>query len=333
MPRLLTRRGAATSTVALLGSAALGLPTASVRAQGALPKGPVRILVGFSAGGSADVVGRVIAEKFRERTGLTTIIENKPGVSGVIATEAVAKAPPDGNTMVLAAMASTIMAKLTFTKLPYDPQKDLAPVSLVSTFQLVLAVTPSLPITTMAQFAAWAKANPDKANFGVPAVGGHSHFFGLMLGKTLGIDMQAVPYKGSAPMITDLSSGQLHVGVSALSDFLASHKAGKVRIIATSGKERSLSAPELPTFTESGFATLAGDGWLALYAPANTPPATVAALSAEMAAVLKLPEVRERIVLLGMDPRGSTPAGLAEFDEGELKRWQPIVAASGFKVE
>ncbi|MEI8152636.1 MAG: Bug family tripartite tricarboxylate transporter substrate binding protein [Hyphomicrobiales bacterium] len=333
MQKLLTRRLATTSGPALLGTVALGVLPSGPRAQGALPKGPVRILVGFSAGGSADVVGRLIAEKFRERTGLTTVVENKPGVSGVIATEAAARAAPDGNTMVLAAMASTIMAKLTFTKLPYDPQKDLAPVSLVSTFQLVLAVTPSLPIATMAQFATWAKANPDKASFGVPAVGGHSHFFGLMLGKTLGVDMQVVPYKGSAPMITDLSSGQLHVGVSALSDFLASHKAGKVRIIATSGQERSLSAPDLPTFTESGFPTLAGDGWLALYAPANTPPATIAALSAEMGAVLKTPDVRERIVLLGMDPRGSTPAGLAEFDEGELKRWQPIVAASGFKVE
>jgi tripartite-type tricarboxylate transporter receptor subunit TctC len=332
MSRLLTRRRAATSSAALLGAAAL-VTSSGLRAQSALPKGPVRILVGFSAGGSADVVGRLISEKFRERTGLTTIVENKPGVSGVIATEAVVKAAADGNTMVLAAMASTIMAKLTFTKLPYDPQKDLAPVTLVSTFQLVLAVTPSLPITDMNQFAVWTKANPDKASFGVPAVGGHSHFFGLMLGKTLGVDMQVVPYKGSAPMITDLSSGQLLVGVSALSDFLASHKAGKVRIIATSGQERSLSAPDLPTFTASGFPTLAGDGWLALYAPAHTPPATVAALSAEMAAVLKLPDVRERIVLLGMDPRGSTPAGLAEFDEGELKRWQPIVAASGFKVE
>jgi tripartite-type tricarboxylate transporter receptor subunit TctC len=333
MSQLITRRTAATSGAALLGAAALGVSPSGPRAQSALPKGPVRILVGFSAGGSADVVGRLIAEKFRERTGLTTVIENKPGVSGVIATEAAARAAPDGNTMVLAAMASTIMAKLTFTKLPYDPQKDLAAVGLVSTFQLVLAVTPSLPIATMAQFATWAKANPGKASFGVPAVGGHSHFFGLMLGKTLGIDMQVVPYKGSAPMITDLSSGQLHVGVSALSDFLASHKAGKVRIIATSGQERSLSAPDLPTFTESGFPTLAGDGWLGLYAPANTPPAIVAALSAEMAAVLKAPDVRERIVLLGMDPRGSTPAGLAEFDEAELKRWQPIVAASGFKVE
>lgn len=333
MPKFLTRRGVTAAGGALLGGATLGLGGSRAVAQSALPKGPVRILVGFSAGGSADIVGRLIAEKFRERTGLATLVENKPGVSGVIATEAVAKSPPDGNALILAAMASTIMAKLTFTKLPYDPQKDLAPVSLVSTFQLVLAVTPTMPVTDMKGFADWAKANPTKASFGVPAVGGHSHFFGLMLGKTLGVDMQVVPYKGSAPMITDLSSGQLHVGVSALSDFLASHKAGKVRIIATSGKERSLSAPDLPTFTESGFPALVGDGWLGLYAPAGTPPATVAALGAEMAAVVNLPEIRERIVVLGMEPRGTTPGDLAEFDESELKRWQPIVAASGFKVE
>jgi tripartite-type tricarboxylate transporter receptor subunit TctC len=197
----------------------------------------------------------------------------------------------------------------------------------------VLAVTPSLPITDMKQFASWLKANPGKANFGVPAVGGHSHFFGLMLGKALGVDMQMVPYKGAAPMITDLSGGQLLIGVSGLSDFLASHRAGKVRIIATSGQQRPLSAPELPTFTESGFPTLAGDGWIALYAPANTPTATVAALSAEFAGILKLPDIRERLIQLGMDPRGTTPAELAAFDERELKRWQPIVAASGFKVE
>jgi tripartite-type tricarboxylate transporter receptor subunit TctC len=327
MSKLLTRRLAVQAA-----AASFSLPL-SARAQGALPKGPVKIVVGFSAGGSADITGRLIAEKFRERTGLTTLVENKPGVSGVIATEAVTKAAADGNTLMLAVMTSTILAKLTFTKLPYDPQKDLSPVSLVGTFQIVLAVTPSLPITDMKQFASWLKANPGKANFGVPAVGGHSHFFGLMLGKALGVDMQMVPYKGAAPMITDLSSGQLLVGVSGLSDFLASHRAGKVRIIATSGEQRSLSAPELPTFTEAGFPTLAGDGWIALYAPANTPTATVAALSAEFAAILKLPDIRERLIQLGMDPRGTTPAELAAFDERELKRWQPIVAASGFKVE
>jgi tripartite-type tricarboxylate transporter receptor subunit TctC len=328
MIKFFTRRGVLASTGALLGTS----PVAA-RAQTALPRGPIRMLVGFSAGGSADIVARVISDKLRERTGLAVIVDNKPGSGGVIATEAVTKMPADGNAIVLAAMASTVMAKLTYAKLPYDPMTDLAPVSLVSTFQLALAITPSLPVDNMAKFVAWAKANPTLTSFGIPAPGGHSHFFGLMLGKALGIDMQAVPYKGSAPMIADLSSGQIHVGISALSDFYASYKAGKVRLLATSGKERSLSAPELPTFTESGYPGLVGEGWLGLYAPAQTPSAVTSALSTEISAILALSDVRERIITMGMEPRASTPAGLAEFDATEFKRWQPVIAASGFKVE
>jgi tripartite-type tricarboxylate transporter receptor subunit TctC len=329
MGRFFTRRRVLASTGVLLGATAF---SAHARTT-ALPRGPIRMLVGFSAGGSADVAARVIAEKMRDRTGITVIVDNKLGSGGVIATEAVTKMPPDGNAIVLTAMASTVMAKLTYPKLPYDPMVDLAPVSLVSTFQLALAVTPSLPITDMASFVAWAKANPTLTSFGIPAPGGHSHFFGLMLGKALGIDMQAVPYKGSAPMISDLSSGQIHVGISALSDFFASYKAGRVRLLATSGKERSLSAPELPTFIEAGYPDLVGEGWLAIYAPAQTPAAITSALGAEVAAILALPDVRERIIAMGMEPRGSTPAGLSEFDRAEFRRWQPIVAASGFKVE
>ncbi len=209
MARLLKRRAAIASSAALLGTAALCLPSVGLRAQSALPKGPVRLLVGYSPGGPADSMARLIAQKFSDRTGLTTLVENKPGAGGVIATEMVSKALPDGNTLILANMASTIMAKLTYPKLPYDPQKDLAPVSLVSTFQHALSVIPSVPVADTVQFATWAKANPGKANFGVPAIGGLSHFFGLMLGKAIGVDMQPVPYKGTAPMLIDLNSGQL----------------------------------------------------------------------------------------------------------------------------
>jgi tripartite-type tricarboxylate transporter receptor subunit TctC len=291
------------------------------------------VLVGFSAGGNADVAARLLAVKLRERTGVTVIIDNKPGSGGVIATEAVTKMAPDGNAVVLAGMSSTVMAKLTYTNLPYDPMTDLAPVSLVSTFQLALAITPSLPVDGMAKFVAWAKANPTLTSYGVPALGAHSHFFGLMLGKAIGVDMQVVPYKGSAPMVADLSAGQIKVGVTGLSDFYGSYKAGKVRLLATSGKERSLSAPELPTFAESGYAELVGDGWMGLYAPPQTPLAITSALSAEVSAILALPDVRDRIITTGMEPRATTPAGLAEFDQAEFKKWQPIVAASGFKVE
>ncbi len=313
--------------------AAAGAAVVTRPGHAALPRGPVRILVGFSAGGSADIVARLLADKLRDRTGLAVIVENKAGSGGVIAAEALTKMPPDGNSLVLAAMSATIMAKLTYTKLPYDPQVDLDPISLVTTFQLALAVTPALPVDDMARFANWAKANPTQTSFGVPAPGGQSHFFGLMLGRALGVDMQVVPYRGSAPMIADLSPGQIKIGISALSDFHAAYKGGKVRLLATSGRARPLAAPELPTFAESGYRDLVGEGWLGLYAPSRTPLATRTALGAEIAAILAMPDVRERIVTMGMEPRSSSPAGLAEFDAAELERWRPVIAASGFKVE
>jgi tripartite-type tricarboxylate transporter receptor subunit TctC len=311
----------------------LGIPGAPLRAQNAFPRGPIRLLVGFPAGGTADIAARLLAEKLRERTGVTVIVDNKPGAGGVIATEAVTKMAPDGNAIVLAAMSSTVMAKLTYARLPYDPMTDLAPISLVSTFPLVLAISPSLPVDNVATFVAWAKANPGLTSYGVPALGAHSHFFGLMLGKAIGVDMQVVPYRGSAPMIADLSSGQIKVGITGLFDFYSSYKAGKVRLLATSGRERSLSAPELPTFAESGYADLVGDGWMGLYAPPQTPLPITWALSAEISAILALPDVRDRIITAGMEPRATTPAGLAAFDNVEFKKWQPVVVASGFKVE
>jgi tripartite-type tricarboxylate transporter receptor subunit TctC len=323
-----SRRGALASTAAVL-----GISAAPIRAQNMFPRGPIRMLVGFPAGGTADVTARLLADKLRERTGLTVIVENRPGAGGVIATEAVTKLPPDGNAMVLAAMSSTVLGKLTFAKLPYDPMTDLAPVSLVSTFPLVLAITPSLPVDNIATFVTWAKANPALASYGVPALGAHSHFFGLMLSKAIGVDMQVVPYKGSAPMVADLSSGQINVGITGLFDFYPLYKAGKVRLLATSGRERSLSAPELQTFAESGYPDLVGEGWMGFYAPPQTPLPITSALSAEISAILALPDVRARIITTGQEPRASTPAGLAAFDQAEFRKWQPVVVASGFKVE
>jgi tripartite-type tricarboxylate transporter receptor subunit TctC len=259
-------------------------------------------------------MARLIAQRFSDRTGIAMLVENKPGAGGVIATESVSKASPDGNMLILANMASTILAKLTYPKLPYDPQKDLAPVSLLSTFEYGLSVIPSVPADDIAQFVAWAKANRGKANFGVPAIGGIAHFFGLMLGKAIGIDMQPVPYKGTAPMLIDLNSSQLYVGIAGM-ELLPMHQAGKLRILATSGKERSLVAPDIPTLIESGFPSLVGEGWFGLYAPAKTPTATIAALSVEIQTIMKEPNLRQAVVLLGLAPLGSTPAELADFDE------------------
>jgi tripartite-type tricarboxylate transporter receptor subunit TctC len=317
----------------LVGAGAGLLAVPALRSSRAQPPArQLRILVGFSAGGSTDAAARIVAGRLQERTGTTVVIDNKPGAGGTIAADAGAKASPDGSTIVLAAMTSTVMAKLTFARLPFDPQRDLVPISHLSTFHLALAVSPAIRLETVPDFVGWAKEHRGRISIGVPGLGGHSHFFCAMLGKTLGIDVQPVPYKGAAPMLTDLSGNQISVGISALSDFLGAHNGGKVRIVASTGAERSLSAPSLPTFTEAGFPMLTGIGWIAFYAPAKTPRHVVEALSANMAAVLTMPDIREKIVQLGMEPRHSTPDELAAFDAAELERWQPIVEETGFKV-
>jgi tripartite-type tricarboxylate transporter receptor subunit TctC len=325
-------KGAFSRRAIMRAGAGIGLLASplATRAQGLEAGKPLRILVGFAAGGSTDTAARIVAAKIQERTGASTIVDNKPGASGTIATEAGARATPDGSTIVLAAMTSTVMAKLTFPSLPYDPQLDLAPIGHLATFQLALAVSPSLPINSVADFGKWAKASPPPVNFGVPGLGGHSHFFGAMLGKSLDVPMQPVPYKGSAPMLPDLASGQLPIAVSALSDFVAAHQAGKVRIVGSTGSTRSPTTPTIPTFAESGFPTLTSVGWIAFYAPAKTPRPVVEALGKEIATILALPDVRDRLAALGMEANPSGPAELAAFDDAELKRWRPIVASTSF---
>lgn len=304
-----------------------GLLAAATPARG---QRPLRILVGFSAGGSTDAAARIIAAKLQELSGAPTIVENKPGASGTIATEAAARAAPDGSVMVLAAMTSTVMAKLTLPTLGYDPQIDLAPIGHVATFQLALAVNNDVPARNVTEFVTWAKASKTPISFGVPGLGGHSHFFGVMLGKDIDVSLQPVPYKGAAPLVTDLAGGQIPVGVSAVSDFLAAHQGGKVRLIGTSGATRSPSTPEIPTFAESGHPGLTSVGWIALYAPGKTPRSIVETISAEIATILALPDVRDRLLALGMEPYRSTPDELAAFDDKELRRWRPIVQATTF---
>ncbi len=324
-------RHGALSRRTLVGAGAAVLLT-SATAWSQAESRQLRILVGFSAGGSTDAAARIVAGKLQERTGMTVIIDNKPGAGGTIAADAGAKAPPDGGTIVLAAMTSTVMAKLTYARLPFDPKQDLVPISHLATFQLALAVSPGTRLETIPAFIDWARANRGRISVGVPGLGGHSHFFCVMLGKALGIDVQPIPYKGAAPMLADLASGQIDVAISALSDFLGAHNGGKVRLIASTGTDRSFSAPALPTFAEAGFPALTGIGWIAFYAPARTPRRIADALSAELAAVLATPDVRDKIILLGMEPRHSTPDELADFDDAELERWRPIVQETGFKV-
>ena len=295
--------------------------------------GPVRILVGFPPGGESDIVARLLVDRMRTSLGVPVIVENKPGANGMIAAEALKNAAPDGKTLMIAPIAVTVFAPLTHSKLRYDPAKDFAPVSLAANFQMALAVGPGSPAKTLHEYIAWARSNPAQATYGVPLAGGPTHFFGVMLARATGVDLTVVPYKGSAPFVNDLLGGQVPAGITVLSQLLKHHEAGKLRVLATSGLQRSPMAPDVPTFKELGFAALEGTGWQAFYTRAGTPQSRVDRLSRAIVSAIKSPEIASRLLELGLEPVGSTPDELAERAAEDIARWAPIVGASGFRAD
>lgn len=301
----------------------------AARAQDA----PVRILVGFPPGGSADLIARLAADKARDALGVPVIVENRPGAGGQIAAEALKNAAPDGKTLMAAPVFTTVISPLTYRRLPYDPEKDFAAVSLAVNFQLAFTAGPATPATTLAEYVAWVKADPRRASFGVPAAGSLPHFFGLMLGRAIGVDLVHVAYKGGAPLLNDLIGGQVPAGIDVLSEAVPHHRAGKVRILASSGTKRSPIAPEVPTFAEFGYPQIQGDGWFAFHAPAKTPRAAIERLSAALAGAIRSTDVTERLLKLGFEPVGSTPEQLARRMAEDRAKWAPIVQASGFSVD
>jgi len=296
-------------------------------------KGPIRIIVGFAAGGSSDVAARLIGENLKNSLGAPVVVENKVGAGGRIAAEALKNGPADGSTLLLVPVVVPVLAPLVYKHLAYDPARDFAPVAQVATYQFALAVGANHPAKNVAEFVAWMKANPKQASFGSPAPGSLPHFFGLMIGQATGIDMIHVAYKGGVPLATDLMGGQIPCGIDALSDMLELHRAGKLRIIATSGARRSPLLPTVATFGEQGFPSIEGSGWIAVYAPARTPAPTIDHLSMAIGSALKSPELRERLLNLGYEPTGTTPGELAAIMSADSARWAPIVKASGFSAD
>jgi tripartite-type tricarboxylate transporter receptor subunit TctC len=293
---------------------------------------PVRILVGFPAGGESDVVARLLVDRMKISLAAPVIVENKPGAGGILAAELLKNALPDGRTLMISPIAVTVFAPLTHAKLRYEPTKDFAPVSLAANFQMALAVGPGSPAKTLHEYIAWARANPANATYGVPIAGGPTHFFGVMLARATGVDLTVVPYKGSAPFVSDLVGGQVPAGITALSQLLKHHEAGKLRILAASGSQRSPVAPDVPTFKELGFAAIEGTGWQAFHTRAGTPREAIDRLSAAIASAIKSPEISARLIALGLEPVGSTPDELASRIAEDTARWAPIVKASGFRA-
>ncbi len=303
----------------------------------------VKIINGFPAGGTADATSRRIGEQLRgsSYTPNAAVVENKAGAGGRIACETVKNAAPDGRTLLLTPYSCTAVYPHIYTKLSYDPFKDLTPVSIAAVMHHGLAVGPMVPATvkTVRDYVAWCKANPDKASYGSPAAGSLPHFLGALLSSYSGVPLTHVPYRGSVPGVadmvggtsmTDLIGGQLASMFTPSGDFLANHKAGRIRMIATSGPARSPFSPEVPTFAEQGFSELTTEEWFGFYAPAKTPDNIIDSANAAINAALKNPTVISSLGTFGLVPAGSTVREMDKSQRDAYFRWGPLVKHLGF---
>lgn len=293
----------------------------------------LRVLVGFPPGGSLDAVARMLADKLKDALLRPVIVDNKPGAGGRLAAELLKNAAPDGDTVMLAPIVVPVLAPLVFGKLSYNPATDFTPVVHAASFHFGLAASSEAPYKSLAEFITWLKANPSKANFGMPGAGSLPHFFGLMIGREAGVDMVPVPFQGGAPLITALAGNQVACGIDVLGEQMELHRAGKLRILASSGAQRSKLLPEVPTFRELGFAGIQAQSWFAMYAPVKTPAASVGTINTAVNKALAQSDVQERMAKLSLEPGGGSPADLQKLQDAEVARWAPIVKASGFRAD
>jgi tripartite-type tricarboxylate transporter receptor subunit TctC len=326
MATIITRRGALQAA-----GAALAFSGATARAQDALDN--LKILVGFPAGGTADVTARWLADKLAPSYARNAIVDNKPGAAGRIAIDLLKNAPPDGRTMLITPASTVTVYPYVYRQLSYDPTKDVTPVSLAATFVHGLAVGPMVPaeIKNLAQFAEWAKVNPGKANCGNPGEGSFPHFLTMLLARATGAPIQAVPYRGGAPAIADLTGGQLASLLLPEGAFLPFKSDGRARVLATSGSTRSPFYPDVATFAEQGVKAVVVTEWFGLFMPPNMPAALVTRASEAVGKVLGTSEVKEAFAKSGMVPTPSTPAQLAAMMKHETDTWGPLIRSTGFK--
>jgi tripartite-type tricarboxylate transporter receptor subunit TctC len=299
----------------------------------AWPNRPVRLLVPFAAGaGTNDIMARLVGQHVGAGLGQPVVIENRPGAGGIAGTEAAAKAAPDGYTFLMTSVSLVTSAYL-YARLPYDPQKDFVPVSLVATAPLMLVVHPSVAAKSVQELVVLAKANPGRLTYGSGGVGSTPHLAGELFKSLAGIDAVHVPYKGGAPALNDLLGGQLSFMIENVPGTMPFVKGGKLRALAITSAQRSPLDPALPTMAEAGVPGYEVVGWNGIVAVAGTPPEIVARLQAEVARALRLPEVRERLAALGAEPVGSTPEEFGAFLRSEMTLWGRIIREKGIRSE
>ena len=321
------------SVVVMSACAVLAAGSASPLHAQSFPTKPMRIVVPWTPGGTADILARLLAQRLSEGFGQQVLVDNRPGASGQIGTDLVAKSAPDGYTLVLGTTAPNSTAPSLYPKLAYDPLKDLAPISLVALTFYVLSVNPAVPVKNVQELVKLAKARPGQLNFSSPGSGTPNHLSGEMFKTQAGIQMQHIPFKGSAQAIADVIGGQIPLNFENIAVVLPHIKAGKVRALGVTSVQRSPFLPDVPTIAESGYPGFEAVGWFGLMAPATVPRDVLTKLNAETVRILNLPEVSARIHGLGAQVKPSTIAEFEAFNRAQIAKWAKVIKDSGAQAD
>jgi tripartite-type tricarboxylate transporter receptor subunit TctC len=311
----------------------LGLPLITAADEALAETGPLtKIIFPFAAGGGGDTLCRLLAQQIGQVLDRTVIVENRTGGDGLIGIKAVKSAKADGATILVTTGPTMFLLPMVETVPSFDTSKDFAPVSLLARFEFGVVVGPTVEAKDFKEFLAWLKAHPDRATFGVPSNGTIPHFTGSRLQDVLGVSMTRVPYRGSAPIINDLVGGHLPFGITTIADAMPQYRAGGVKILAVTSAVRSPFLPEVPTLKENGI-DLVADAWYGMWLPSGSSTEFAIKLSAAAATALAKPDVKEKLLATGLIPEGSTPEGLSQELAANSAFWQPIVKATGYKIE
>ena len=297
------------------------------------PARPVRIIAPFAAGGTADLLGRITAGKLSEAMGQSFIVENRPGAGGVLGSELVMRSTPDGYTLLVSGVASHAVAPALSPKFPFDPVKDFSHIALFGGPPSVLAVHPSLPVKDLKAFIACAKSTPRELTYGSPGNGTQGHLIGELFKRSAGFDMQHIPYKGASGAVVDVMAGHTHAISTTLTTASTQIRAGRLRALAISSAARLADYADVPTYREAGYPDLVASIWFSLSGPAALPADIVAKLNSEVRRVLQLPDVQKRLRPEGIEPGTLDAKAFTEFVAAEVKRWAPVVRASGAKAD
>jgi len=299
----------------------------------AWPDRPIRLIVPFPAGASSDVASRIIAQKLGNQLGQQVVIENRPGASGNIGADAIAKAAPDGSTIGIATASTHAVAPALGAALPYDPIKDFAPIAMLGSQPFAVVIYPGIPARNLAELIALAKAKPDTLTYGSAGLASVAHLATALFARMVGVEITHVPYKSSAQSMTDLITGRLDMQFATIAPSLPNIRAGQLRALATTGHRRATTLPDSPTLAEAGVAGYEASLWFSFVAPPGTPPAIVARLNRELNAILSSAEGKEALVAQGMEPEPGPPEAVTARIRDDIEKWRDVAAKAGIKAE